>query len=1431
MNDSQIEIITRNLPGLISNTTCNSKFLAYFQQKDILSDEDVENLKAISVSSERNQTLYQLLKTRKGGFEELKHALTATKQSGVLELLQASNIEASANTVALPSNATPPNLFWKNMPEENITLSECPTEYETALNVTTLETEAPMSMKIRIVLEENLKSLVDKLGSTESNKIINDKFLYKNLSETQQQKLLQKTVEFQGIPMLLKELCDNYYQYTKNSGEHLLDKLNGKVLVQLLNGETPIISNGNAPPIPNNYIPRRLKASSHISRRILNITKTKNKLKKKEDILLFVGLELYELTGLAVKYGNGECSRSSNEIKRSHISCQIILLESTSSEYDEEFEKICKLTSSKPVHLFNCKKDEHDVKALEWKKSKGSLATLYEYTHLRQDCFDEDSLDVLPMMSFCIAELPGNGKTTLMAKYAQKLIAQKRHNFYTQYVVISEFVKLLIGSQNNNPTTNLEDDAFSLTEKTNSSNPNDIPVGRIFKVLSTTSCQSSFGQAYVKAFVKADGVNCDYMFDGFDELPQNQLQLALEVIAYLRREKKKYIRVWVTTRPDLLRDLEEKLGVLGYTIKPFEEEEQITILTTHWCPKNQEIVDNSKLAIFARHCLQGLKKGMTGDENDIAGIPLLCFLIAEVYHDDALAYSSVAGGKSENASQPEVEVSTIKLYEKFIEKRLQCLNVDSSEEKYDCLKNAHVQLAVKLLLPKAVLECTAAFPQGQDVVSNKELLSLGIIQAEYGSSAGAFRFVHKTIAEYLVAYSLHKMFQDQDLSLQNLEKLVLPFIYLCRHVLRSQAYSEALSLIETQHRKTFKFSHPNICHFLNLILLPQSPPTFQHHTLKLIVCEYFIYVEGLQNLQIKLWQCLHASIISNFSGITEFLIQCLEILFPIPEKKEQFCKEVSSESCFSNLLFFAAKYGSADVMRNVRIFFENWTKAKPIKQELGDEAGKTLTLLHVAVEAGNYPVADCLFNLRGYNTQIDDKKYSNLLHSCLLKSKHDSEVKLENKIQIIDLLMTDNDASYRQPSVIGKSIKYLMLQPINLKLLFCVLKNLKPYTIPMWSDNESEAKTLLHLLPTRHYDDLMTPAKYQEHLDCIKDFFDLEDILTLKDTHGYTAVDWAVSSLDLLEETLSIFDQYIKSNDSIIVKAIAGQRSSEFLRRLIKRANNWNFTSMGKTVLHFAAEKYNYGAIQLFTNDPYNVPVDAKDDDGNTALHICLRTSADKKDLGWSAAAQQSTDRRDSSDSNSSDESETEDVLIISGEVEPNNQHRIITHLISSGANILEANKQNKTPLHFTIDICKGLNDDDFKKIENVGTFDEDSLNLAYVGIILNEKIGSVWHPNLVAIFADKLRDLGADAKVYTENGRSLPLLHIAAKKHSMGVKYLLENKLADATLKDESGKTALEYMGCPTTDTNCTYYNCRNLKSLLCKYESMSKSKSNDEN
>ncbi|CAL8136308.1 unnamed protein product [Orchesella dallaii] len=80
--------IRQNLPELISLTSCTSTLMAYFVSKNILSDNDCSDLRAIAVEQQQSARLYDILFNKTDSYKELHKILEKTCQSGALQIIE-----------------------------------------------------------------------------------------------------------------------------------------------------------------------------------------------------------------------------------------------------------------------------------------------------------------------------------------------------------------------------------------------------------------------------------------------------------------------------------------------------------------------------------------------------------------------------------------------------------------------------------------------------------------------------------------------------------------------------------------------------------------------------------------------------------------------------------------------------------------------------------------------------------------------------------------------------------------------------------------------------------------------------------------------------------------------------------------------------------------------------------------------------------------------------------------------------------------------------------------------------------------------------------------------------------------------------------------------------------------------------------------------
>ncbi|CAL8090722.1 unnamed protein product [Orchesella dallaii] len=153
---------------------------------------------------------------------------------------------------------------------------------------------------------------------------------------------------------------------------------------------------------------------------------------------------------------------------------------------------------------------------------------------------------------------------------------------------------------------------------------------------------------------------------------------------------------------------------------------------------------------------------------------------------------------------------------------------------------------------------------------------------------------------------------------------------------------------------------------------------------------------------------------------------------------------------------------------------------------------------------------------------------------------------------------------------------------------------------------DSQGRTFLHVAASNVH-----RALFHEiivYLDSIRK----TNCFTIACGNGSTVLHTAVFNSEILHETLDLFKKNgsdfnarTNSGDSILITAIRGGRSGEFINHLTQLGANWNATeTQHDSPLHHAAFWGNLSAVKLFIQ--WKCDVNAKNTRGNTPLHKVL---------------------------------------------------------------------------------------------------------------------------------------------------------------------------------------------------------------------------------
>jgi hypothetical protein len=218
-------------------------------------------------------------------------------------------------------------------------------------------------------------------------------------------------------------------------------------------------------------------------------------------------------------------------------------------------------------------------------------------------------------------------------------------------------------------------------------------------------------------------------------------------------------QIFISTRFHMQESLENTFATLAYQLKPFEKANQIQFLHKFWQQHSKDLPE-SALEIYS----EALVNKFTTNTNDkllyFMGIPLQARMLAEAFHEELIAF-----GQSglEQPNFPE-SLSTLKLYQKFIQKKYEILfteKTDSEQQFKDRLikgfNKDHQDYALTLLFPEHAENFNITDPDATE--TKAYLIKIGLIQ-RMGKD---INFVHRTFAEYFAAaYLVNQLTQEQD---------------------------------------------------------------------------------------------------------------------------------------------------------------------------------------------------------------------------------------------------------------------------------------------------------------------------------------------------------------------------------------------------------------------------------------------------------------------------------------------------------------------------------------------------------------------------------------------------------------------------------------------------------------------------------------------
>jgi ankyrin repeat protein len=462
---------------------------------------------------------------------------------------------------------------------------------------------------------------------------------------------------------------------------------------------------------------------------------------------------------------------------------------------EQEFEQLCQQNPKSNVHWL----EQDKSGKLLWLKSQGSLEKLREYIDTESSqTYAADNLDKLLEEAqyqrvMLISDTAGMGKSTILT-HLSKQIKQK---FPAKWLVRIDL---------NDHT----DALWTLKQE-------QIDKEKAIEFVSERLLRLKSGlemELFKQCFEQKQKVRVVIMLDGFDEISPFYKQTVTDLLQTLRQTAVE--QLWVTTRPHLRNELEDKLQQLSYTIEPLPEENQVEFLTKVWSLRDwfTEISSKGteeskkKLEIYAEELIKKLSQSISHEDKEFTSFPLHCRLLAEEFDEEVKSFCQSV----ESVPQLPFKLDLLGLYGRFIERKydiyqegkvkVQANNIIAREQRerdLKCMRNDHQLLALKVLFTEEQVALLQNY--SRNTFSAEGLARIGIAEVNY---EGKLHFIHRTLAEYYVAdFFVNQLTKGTKHSLQ-LQDFLLKYIFVKTNYRVIRLFIDGLMSVSEPSQKVLK---------------------------------------------------------------------------------------------------------------------------------------------------------------------------------------------------------------------------------------------------------------------------------------------------------------------------------------------------------------------------------------------------------------------------------------------------------------------------------------------------------------------------------------------------------------------------------------------------------------------------------------------------
>lgn len=611
-------------------------------------------------------------------------------------------------------------------------------------------------------------------------------------------------------------------------------------------------------------------------------------------------------------------------------------------------------------------------------------------------------------IGICICDEPGMGKSWLLANIAQKLLQTSETLRVGCFVSIAPYMNKLLEENVN--------DEEAIRSLLSHSRASALSIEIIWYLLQNT------------------GLQLECFFDGYDEISLSQHDSANNLLKTLNQRTN--IRVFVTARPHMRLHLEGLIGTTAYDIIPFTTSQQREYLTAHWqeklpkpgvkCTSN----DINKVKQFAESLIQSFPSLKSKDGVGGLGVPLKCFLLAEVYEQYAIRYAKLQSVQLESIITHTHSSSTTALFSKYLELGLAKSTKTASDQGFkELLVSLHTHKALALFFPHLKYTVAKLDPEKVD---DFDLLAVGFLQ----KTNSGFEFFHRMFAEFLVAKhfakhlcenqweaALVKTFFTDVLRYHDKEELFndkLWWPYISRmpslHIVTLPEdivdfdFDEIIkngrkniNSVPTESSMSFEFNNSTLLEFLNAILENDCGCT---KTMGSVSNNVFEVVEDT-----VLFRILLSSTRKNLYNLLRHLFRLIEINPVMFEKaKNIFVRDNMKRGasfCCWHLIYSASLYAGKVISMQVTNFLLETMKTGNIFENMPDDFK---TPLHAAVQIGDYNCAEYFQNYITLHGRC-------LLYYVLEDSIDDPTDVIKSKDEIIRMLVSKDNTLLNEERV------------------------------------------------------------------------------------------------------------------------------------------------------------------------------------------------------------------------------------------------------------------------------------------------------------------------------------------------------------------------------------------------------------------------------